>query len=423
MRCNTFCGATKKPSDECTPIPALAPIHPLAGNRDYLMNRGRMKIVSAALVLFAFGFLVLSLVFKIFPLLIATAISLCASVGVICNRLAKSSLLISSVLSAVLLGEMVAFLSDRSTLRPAVVVRPADFEVADANLGYLWKPGRHRVKAYSRSGQVMYDVVYSIGDDGFRFTPDVTGTEPVYFLGASDLFGTGVNDDETLPFLFRRVAPQSFVKNYGGEGYGLSHNLVVLRDRIMERKAIVIVLTGPWYAPRSACLGSWLYGSPRFIIDDHGTVIEDGICDNLFIRAYNIGLESKFMLYRKLLSLIELQLRSDKRVLDLYLATLGELKRVADSRSQRLLVAYTKVPEGYLGPWNVSNETIMAAIQQMGIELIDVTLMPTFEALTDEYFVHQEDSHPSVLANDLRAKVLAKYLRANRARSGIDVIK
>ena len=103
---------------------------------------------------------------------------------------------------------------------------------------------------------------------------------------------------------------------------------------------------------------------------------------------------------------------SRQQVLGLYLAVLREMKRVADARSQRLVVIYIRAKEYYLRDWGQSNDAIIAAIEKMGIELIDVTLSPTYETLPREYIIDELNHHPSALANRRRADLLTDYLRA-----------
>ncbi len=81
--------------------------------------------------------------------------------------------------------------------------------------------------------QEIYDFVYSLDDKGSRMTPAspvyATGRDLVFF-GCSFTFGTGVNDDETLPNGVARRVPGWRVTNYGFGGYGPSHMLRRIED-------------------------------------------------------------------------------------------------------------------------------------------------------------------------------------------------
>ena len=63
--------------------------------------------------------------------------------------------------------------------------------------GYNGNAGEYPFKMLTRDGEIIYDVIYTIGEDGFR--RDVTSAEKnVYIYGGSFVFGEGLNDDETL---------------------------------------------------------------------------------------------------------------------------------------------------------------------------------------------------------------------------------
>ena len=105
---------------------------------------------------------------------------------------------------------------------------------------------------------------------------------------------------------------------------------------------------------------------------------------------------------------------SRQEVLELYLAVLQEMKRVADARSQRLVLVLLLGQKNITSAlWGQSNDAIIAAIEAMGIEVVDVTLSPTYETLPREYIIDELNHHPSALANRRRAELLTDYLRAS----------
>jgi hypothetical protein len=70
--------------------------------------------------------------------------------------------------------------------------------------------------------------VYSLDERGARVTPDTPTSmtcKDVVFFGCSVTFGTGVNDDETLPNFVARRTPKLNVSNFGIGGYGPAHML------------------------------------------------------------------------------------------------------------------------------------------------------------------------------------------------------
>jgi hypothetical protein len=73
----------------------------------------------------------------------------------------------------------------------------------------------------SHTGEVVYDVYYSMNRDGYRVTPkskrsDFRGT--VLFFGDSYIFGEGLQDNQTLPYYFGARRPYLNVENLGVPG-------------------------------------------------------------------------------------------------------------------------------------------------------------------------------------------------------------
>src|SRR5262245_59492381 len=83
-----------------------------------------------------------------------------------------------------------------------VVYSPGFREFSVEPLGYLPVTGTHRAMKRRLSGETIFDVAYSIGEDGFRVTPGARGVSKAYFLGCSFMFGWGLNDDQTLLAFF-----------------------------------------------------------------------------------------------------------------------------------------------------------------------------------------------------------------------------
>lgn len=95
-------------------------------------------------------------------------------------------------------------------------------------------------------GRAIYSVSYTIGDDGFRVTPQDPDREGLaYFLGGSFTFGVGLEDNQTLPYYFAKFAGEPAVKNLGIQGYGMHQAVKILDLRPPEKIDLVIVHTIP----------------------------------------------------------------------------------------------------------------------------------------------------------------------------------
>jgi hypothetical protein len=275
------------------------------------------------------------------------------------------------------------------------------------DIGILGKPGTYTARKRTRSGETIYSVTYTLGDDGFRVTPGQgDGPERINFFGCSFTFGEGLNDDETLPYLVSRSGRYR-VKNWGYGGGGPHEALAILQSDRDTRGSINVFVTAPWHAPRSACLQSWQLGAPRFRVDGKGNVIRSGECigkpDNLLLQ---VALRSKlFKLYRRSLAL---QMTQDQQ-LELYLTLIEKMHRLSFERGQRFLVGFLKADESWF-TGSHSNESIVARLRARGVAVVDVTLAAKAEQLEQRYYLHPLDKHPSARANEARAQLLLDAL-------------
>lgn len=368
-------------------------------------------VTAAALLLAGMVFSAIYFFSKIFAVLLLSGIFLIAGGALLAASMANAALLLCSLLFAALIGETWALGGARYAER-AGIEWPAGYFSWDESLGSIPAPGRHRIRKLSSTGDVIYDVVYSIGDDHFRVTPQSGHkTRSAEFLGCSFMFGEGLNDDQTLPFFFGQLHPDLAVKNSGIHGYGMSQSLVTLDERIHEPGALVVAQTTPWHAHRAACIPSWTRGAPRFVLDDRGKLIRSGACEPVLWKAENVPVLKHSRLYRNwVLPALERGLSSRTEWLDLYLAILRDMKRITDARSQRLLLGFIRASEAGAAQLGRSNEQILEAIKAMGIDVVDLTLAPTFESQSAELYLHPEDRHPTAAANRRRAEILSDHL-------------
>jgi len=130
---------------------------------------------------------------------------------------------VAGVALALLGGEMYIWLSDQDAKRQTTMTTPQDVVQGDV-LGYAPKPGvRANAKSYV-DGDLVYDVHYTISPEGFRTGPPFrhNGRQAcVLFFGGSYMFGSGVNDTETMPYQVQiQSAGRYRTYNMAFRGYG-----------------------------------------------------------------------------------------------------------------------------------------------------------------------------------------------------------
>jgi hypothetical protein len=156
----------------------------------------------------------------------------------------------------------------------------ANYFIADDELGYGLTPWKRRVSSIKRSdkdGGLIYNVTYQINALGFRDAVHNGEASPVFFFGDSFTFGEGVDDDDTLPAQFSKIAGRT-VFNFGVHGYGPHQFLRMLEvDRpeklgVTDKPALVIYTLLADHVDRAAGRASWDREGPLYELSPAGLV-------------------------------------------------------------------------------------------------------------------------------------------------------
>jgi hypothetical protein len=281
---------------------------------------------------------------------------------------------------------------------------------AVADVGRLPLPGRYPARLATLDGEPIYDVDYSISPDGFRVTPGQDDNDPmrINVFGGSFVFGQGLEDDETLPFHLARELGRE-TKNFGFMGWGPHQALVILESKRDTRGSVNVLLTAPWHAPRATCSPAWSGGTPRFRLAGDGSLVRDGFCptrdmgwlgDWLWrLRVVVLAERVRSVLFRE---------RTTRDQLDLYVSLIDRIAAISHDRGQELVVAYIGADE--LNGKRLDNDEIKIRLAASGATVVDVSLAASEAELSPAYYLHELDRHPSALANEARARLLAPVL-------------
>lgn len=342
------------------------------------------------------------------------------------------SLLVTLAIAESALGYLPALLAAKAGQKDSKVQEVAYFDPSQTyNTPSYWhlgefgsqpQPGKFTAKKLAANGDVIYDTVFTIGQDGFRVTPRYEANQKhrINFLGDSFTFGEGVADNETMAYyvgdLVNRQSEGKFyplqVKNYGIHGWGIHQSLAILQSKLDHRADVHFLLTAPWHASRVACADFFTMGSPKYKLEDTGLVKKDGYCRSFgwverspkairgLITSSNI-----FKLIQDSLFVISDQ---DKQI-DLYLGVLKTIQVEAKNSGEKLIVGFIKAD----GNWFIgsyTNEKILAELKSAGIQVVDMTLAEKNEQLDPKYYLHIQDKHPTALGNLERTKLLVNQL-------------
>ena len=273
--------------------------------------------------------------------------------------------------------------------------------------GWVGSKGDQRFAMVTPDGRMIYDVIYTIGDDGFRVTPVDPGSgDQIVFYGDSFTFGEGLKNNETLPYYFAQLTGRP-VKNYGFHAYGVQQPLSIMKSDLDTSGAVNFLLTAPWHAERAACKVFYSAGSPKYEIAADGSVVETGLCRLIT----NLGPLGKIINFSNLYQLY-LATRSTEVTdadYDRYLAIIGDMARISRERGQKFVIGFVRADESLFKGTHFTNEIILNRLRTIADEVLDLTLAPRNEDLDPKYYLDETDKHPSALANQARAKILKEY--------------
>jgi hypothetical protein len=270
-------------------------------------------------------------------------------------------------------------------------------------------PGRfHAEKRDPRDGAIVYSADYTIDANLLRQTTSSEKGPAIVFFGDSFTFGMGLNDVDTLPQLFAdQLGRKQRVLNLGFSGYGPQQFLRELETGLFdsligEEPRLFIFMTGAGHAERIACKPLWMRLGPRYVLES-GKIVFKGDCyegPRLWLREWLGNMASYRMFIEPYLQGVS---HDD---IELYVRSLGAAVQLAKEKyGAAALIPYLRSTDDYLRGTGFSDETIIARLTEAGATVIDVTLAP--EEAQGAVISIPGDGHPTPLANQLRAKLLA----------------
>ncbi len=173
--------------------------------------------------------------------------------------------------------------------RPARYIRrpPASsYIVKDELLGFAPVPGSASRFTNVIGDDVLFDVTYTIDDDGYRVQPplgDPPPAESILCFGCSFTYGTGLSDEETWPWLLQEDLDNAYrVRNFAFMAYGPHQMLAALEGgrvagAVSASPRHALYLAIPDHARRVAGQGGYGRDEPRYRLQDDGGVVRDGL--------------------------------------------------------------------------------------------------------------------------------------------------
>jgi len=324
------------------------------------------------------------------------------------------AILVNLAVFALCLGAAESYFSRIEIKQPTY---SSGYRVTDDVVGFGPAKG---TKAHSKrmsGSDVLYDVTYTIDDDGLRISPPwkTEGSRgSVLFFGCSFTFGEGLDDDQTLPY---QVGFQSGGEyrtfNFAFHGYGPQQMLSMIEhgrvQRIVEktpRYAFYVAI--PDHVSRVSGRVSYDLGTPRYVLDNKGNLQQAGhFTETAPGQPWRISALTQRLrrssIYRRFSTP-----ESDYSDADLptYLAVVIRSKQLLTTEYPGLQFQILLWPNWDKGEIPLY-EKVRAGLASTGIPLYLVEdILPDYKTDPQRYMLSPADRHPNALAN----RILAAYL-------------
>jgi len=278
------------------------------------------------------------------------------------------------------------------------------------------------IKLYEQD--TIYNVNYTF-KNGMRHTPNSNQKSNKYklFLGCSQTFGEGLNDNETLPFYFNKNSKIKYnVRNYGFHGYGAHQVLyivenIISKDKALKSKAENIEVIYNFYGhhiARAAGYSSWDNKGPRYEFENNRIKFKG----QLFTKNRFYGHKTlhtlydkiwiKSNLYKTLMSKLYYTKDTDKMKNEDIIRTLQIIKKIKDDLSKQginfvLLLNENSFNNDFINNFLLENN-VLALCLECEIE--------NYESNPD--FTIEHDGHSTALLNKYKGKILANKLKTRK---------
>ena len=375
---------------------------PLADLRRVLVGLLFVVGLSAAIILF----------YAPIPFLLIPALAAAASLVIAVRaetewgqRLALVGLGLSLTL---FLGEA-AFMSadalDGHTEVLAGTARERSYNRHDPELGYEPGAAGRYTSSKTVDGKLVYDVTYTITPHRIRQTPgDPEGLGWV-FMGGSQTFGSGVEDDETLPAAFsRRLHYSANVLNLGFSGYGPHQMLRALEtDRIRaitDQPIAQVIYQGIWaHVPRAAGRAPWDHTGPSYELQGDSVAYTGPFHGTLARSLIIVAQRSRFL--AAILDRTLYRAHVDDADVELYGRVVAQSARLAQERyGAGFLVVF----------WDEDNEFSRRIVDWLRASSLDVLYVSEVIPRSEwPGLTLGGDPHPNAEAYDRLAAALVDY--------------
>lgn len=292
------------------------------------------------------------------------------------------------------------------------------------DLGWAPQPGTVARQRRSFEGKELYDVDYTIGQNGLRISSRSESppeAECILLFGGSFTFGQGLEDQETLAWQISDQSKHDFrTYNLGVMGYGAHQMLSALQHGLVdkavdcdrERVSHVFYQAISDHIRRSAGRAWWITRGPKYRLTEDGDVKLSGHFEDnddyneerslaemlgtqiLKSEIYNAIVEGKYLH------------KYGQDTIDLYIEIVHESRQIVRSK-----YPCAKLHVLWWDEDDIDNRAVSDGLKQDGVDVHLISdILPNYEVddLNETYRLHETDNHPNALANELIAEYVVR---------------
>ncbi|RPJ43624.1 MAG: hypothetical protein EHM19_08345 [Candidatus Latescibacterota bacterium] len=266
------------------------------------------------------------------------------------------------------------------------------------------------------SGKLIYDVVYRTDDFGRR-RADVPGRERrdefLLCFGCSFMYGEGLPEEETIPFLLASLSPGFMPYNYAFHGHGPSEMLAkmrsgTLRSEVPEEHGTLVYVFIDAHILRTIgsmrIATSWGKNRPYFRTAGDGAIVRQGTFTTgrpVVSRLYRLA--SKSRLLRALG--VDLPIAIMERHVSFTAQIIAESRRAFSEQfpGERFLVV--------IYPGTRHGARLAELLRMEGVECLDCSGL--FDRSDPATWLSPLDQHPNGRSNEILARRIAPVLRGS----------
>jgi len=276
------------------------------------------------------------------------------------------------------------------------------------------------------NNNLVWEASYTIDKNGMRIGPptnDRTNGECVIFFGGSVTYGTGVNDNETMPYIVGIKSNGKYrTYNFGFGGYGPHQMLAAIEKGYIEKRLnfkpkYAVYQSLRDHVRRVAGLVPYHKNALRYILNQDG---------NLVLTGRFIDFEKKWERNHIIRSMINLILRKseilnktlyerwsygsfvEKRDIDLFIEIVDKARKIFCNRytGSKFYVLFWDVD---IINWKIEeiNKAVLKGLRDKGIRVYLISeILKDYNDNKLKYCISQYDGHP----NKIAYQIIAEYV-------------